>query len=323
MSVPQARRHRDATRRARAEALALVSLLCACAEPWDPPGLRGHRAALDALPAQRLRDATPYLLPVRGELIEFFCRWPTAAPLGVHLAEDASAEERGALEAALAAWEGAGLGVRFVPATRERADIVLEFVEAVPGGRAAATGSTLADCRIESLAAGALDGARVPARMARSRIRIVRRDSEGWEASDHARFATELLGVALHELAHALGFQGHARFGGGILAPDTRESTRVARGLRAGGPFREPTLEALYRLPSGVVLARHPVPRVRTSPLDDWIARSSGLEGPFVRVGDRSGRIFWRTGQGAERGFTLTSVVTARAHPERLLLLGD
>ena len=302
---------------------ALAAAALACAAPWDPPGLRVHAAALSAVPGHRLRDATPYLLPLDGELVEFFCRFEREAQLGVHLPADATPDERRALVAALDAWQGAGLGVRFAEAAPERAQILFELVAPERSARAEGTGYTLADCRLASLTPAALAGERLPARMARARIRIVRRDATGWSAADHAFFAGEVLGVALHELAHALGFQGHARFGEGLLAPDTRESTRVARRLLAGEPFREPTLEALYRLPSGVVLARRPVPAVRTAALDALAKELEGLDGPFVRVGDRSGRVFWRTPEGGEDGVTLFSLATARAHPERLVLLPD
>lgn len=311
----------------RAAALGLVLAGCAagCAEPWAPPGLAPHRATL-AGHAHRLHDATPYLLPVRGELVSFFCRWDVTRPLTVRLPADATPHESRALEAALSAWEGAGLGVRFErrPAADPRpADVAFRFLAHDATSRAGGTGYTLADCRLDSLAPSALERPRLTARLARARIRIVRRETTEWTEADHAWFAGELAGVALHELAHALGFQGHARFGGGLLDRDTRESTPVGRAVLAGRPFAEPTLAALYALPSGVVLERVAVPRVRTAALDDWIAEPPGVDGPFVRVGDRTARIFWRRADGRERGVTLASVATARAHPERLVLLPD
>jgi len=297
-----------------------AALLAACASPWDPPGLRPHRAVLAAHPGQRLFDATPYLLPVRGELIEFLCRWPTARPLAIHLPEDATADEQRALDAALAAWESAGLGVRFERVSAERAQIDVAFLAPAQTERAEGTGYTLADCRVADTRPSALAGARLPARLERAHVRIVRRESTTWSAADHARFAGEVAGVALHELAHALGFQGHARFGGGILARDTRRTTAVGRRVLGGARFVEPTLETLYALPPGLVLARHRVPTVRTEALDAQLAIRPG---PLVRVGDRSGRIFWRAPGGRERGFTLVSVYVARSRPERLVLLSD
>ena len=204
-----------------------------------------------------------------------------------------------------------------------RRGISIVFLHADETVRAEGTGYTLADCRLAGAGRAALAGERLPAQLWRARIRIVRRDAEEWEERDHRHFASEVAGVALHELAHALGFQGHARFGGGILARDTRESTRVGRALLRGETFREPTLRALYALPSGQVLVRHPVPRARTEPLDGLVASPPEGDGPFVRVGDRTGRVFWRSADGTERGVTLHSVVTARAHPERLVLLPD
>lgn len=304
-------------------ALALAVALAGCATPWDPPGLRRHRAALEAHPGQRLFDATPYLLPARGELVEFFCRWPDGRPIPIHLPEDATPDERRALDAAVAAWASAGIGVRFEPVSRERAlqgGIEISFLAPDHTTRAEGTGYTLADCRLADASPAALARAVLPASMERARIRIVRRDSRTWSPADHAFFAGEVAGVALHELAHALGFQGHTHFDDGILARDTRHSTVVGRRVLAGEAFHEPTVAALYELPSGIVLVRHPVPRVRTALLD---ALLDALRGPLVRVGDRSGRIFWRTASGGEEGVTLVSVVEARAKPDRLVLLPD
>jgi hypothetical protein len=304
-------------------ALALAVALAACATPWDPPGLRLRRAALDAHPGQRLFDATPYVLPARGELVEFFCRWPDGQPIPLHLPEDATPDERRALEAAASAWESSGIGVHFEPASRERVragGIEVSFLAPDRTSRAEGTGYTLADCRIADASPDALARAVLPASLERARIRIVRRDSRTWSPADHVFFAGEVAGVALHELAHALGFQGHTQFDDGILARDTKYSTVVGRRVLAGAAFREPTLAALYDLPSGVVLDRRPVPRVRTAPLDSLL---DAARGPLVRVGDRSGRIFWLTPSGGERGVTLVSVVEARERPERLVLLPE
>jgi len=302
---------------------ASVALLSGCARPWDPPGLRPYHAALAAHPGQRLSDATPYLLPARGALVEFFCRWPSGRAIPLYWPADVTPDERRALEAAVSAWESTGIGVRFERASREHArarGIEIEFLAHDTTARAEGTGYALADCRVSDASPAALARTELPAVMERARIRIVRRDHATWSPADHAFFAGELAGVALHELAHALGFQGHARFGDGILARDTRRSTAVGRRVLAGVAFREPTLAALYDLPPGIVLARRPVPPVRTAPLDPRLDRRPG---PLVRVGDRSGRIFWRTSSGDESGVTLVSVVEARARPERLVLLPD
>jgi len=305
--------------RAGLYAAVAAAMLAACATPWDPPGLRPHRAELQRHPGQRLSDATPYLLPVQGELIEFFCRWPTDRPLRIHLPQSANRHERRALDAAVAAWESAGLGLRFERVPRPQAEIDVAFLEADQTLRAEGTGFTLADCRLAAAGPGAIAGPRLPAQLDRARIRIVRREQDEWSEEDHAYFAGELTGVMLHELAHALGFQGHTEFVDGILARDTKRSTRVGRRILAGEPFREPTLAALYGLPSGVVLSRRGVPIARTEALDRLLP---GRPGPWVRVGDRNGRVFWRAPKG-EWGVTLVSVTTARRQPERLVLLPD
>ncbi len=302
----------------RAFALLLVAGLAACAQPWDPPALRPYRGGIDLHGGHRLKDLTPYVLPWAGEVLELVCRWPEG-PVPVHVPPDATPDEARAIEAAIDAWEALDLGLRFPRVAREAAAIRFELVPHRTG-RLGGTGFTLADCAVDPSRVGA---DRVPARLVSARIRILRRDTAEWDARDHAFFASEVAGVALHEMAHALGFQGHATFGEGILRPDTRYSTRIGRRLLQGGGFDDPTLRALYGIPSGLVLARHPVPAVRTEWVDRLAARAPahGLEGPWVRVGDRDGRVFWRGGE--EWGVTISGIQTARAHPERIVLLPD
>lgn len=316
-------RSRTLARRARTTALVLVAAV-ACAAPRDPPALRPWQAALAPYPEHRLRDATPYVLPWRGQVIEFLCRFEPAAPISVALPPDATPHEARALEAALRAWEAAGVGVRFEPAPPERAAIVFRFVAPEASLRAEGTGATRADCRVDAEAGAAAAGARIPARLAGAEIRIVRRESEEWDASDHAWFAGEVAGVALHELAHALGYQGHARFGGGILARDTRETTPIGRRVLAGeAALADETLAALYRLPSGLVLRRTAVSPARTGWIDRLARAAGDRAGPFVRVGDRDGRVFWRLADGTPVGVTLASLHRTLADPARLVLLPD
>ena len=94
---------------------ALVALLCVgCAEPaWEPARLEARHPALAALEGHRLGDVRPYYLPLGGRLTLFLCRWPDGARIPVTLPAHATPAERGKLEAALAAWERAGLPLRF------------------------------------------------------------------------------------------------------------------------------------------------------------------------------------------------------------------
>ena len=48
--------------------------------------------------------------------------------------------------------------------------------------------------------------------------------------------------------------------------------------------------------------------------------QSAGWSGPFARVGDSEGRLFWRDARGDSIAFTLTGLGAARDDPARLRL---
>jgi len=76
---------------------------------------------------------------------------------------------------------------------------------------------------------------------------------------------------------------------------------RVARRVLRGERFEAPTLRALYALPSGTVLQRIAVGSDRTRIVDRLAERAQARAwpGPFVRVGDLDGFVFWRDDAGA------------------------
>jgi len=303
-------------------ALVAAALGAACASGGGD--LAARFPALRSIGGQRLADAHPYVLPREGEVVLFLCRWSASAPIPVSLPPDASAEERGALEAALHAWEGAGLGVRFTEVGAERAAIRIALEEGpVRTGAGLDTGNTVADCRLAPLSQQG--GVAVRAELVGAAIRLARHTNPDWQ--DHARALTpaELAGSALHELGHALGFEGHARQGDTVMVREVEVVQHAGRDLLAGEPFSDATLRALYALPSGAVVSRAPVGAARTEEVDRMarLAEREGLDGPYARVGESAARLWWRDGAGNEYGFLVPKLPALVRDPQTLALLPE
>ncbi len=134
----------------------------------------------------------------------------------------------------------------------------------------------------------------------------------------------ELAGSALHELGHALGFQGHVRIGSSVMRRQVDEARRAGRRLLAGAVFSDPALSALYAVPSGSVVGRLALPHGRTRPVDRLLAlaRAGALVGPIARMGDLEGQILFRSEGGAAYAIWLRGVAAALAgHPEAFEVL--
>ncbi|MGI9591178.1 MAG: hypothetical protein ACR2P8_07410 [Myxococcota bacterium] len=300
-------RRRSPVRRGAALALLLaVGCAGASSDPWDLARLEREHPALAAVPGHRLRDVRPYALAASGRLTFFLCRWPDGAKIPLAIAGDATPEERRAIERALAAWEGAGLGIAF--ARRERLTrpegVEIRVIDDLIAGGA----NTIADCAVGPAGLSRGDGA-LPARIAFASVHLARGDPR-------------LTGSALHELGHALGFQGHPRRGDTVMAPGVKAARLAGERVRAGELSGDPALSALYAVPSGTVLARRSLPPERTRPFDRLAANAgrAGWSGPFARVGDEEGRLFWRDARGDAIAFTLTGLTPARQDPRRLVL---
>jgi hypothetical protein len=283
--------------------LALALAAAACAAPAPRDALR----------------ARPYVFATGGEVELLACRFTEDAPLGVWLAPGASASEAHVLDAALASLEGVAPGVRFLRTGEGAASLRIRFVDA-PVARADGTlgaGRTIADCRLGA------PGAR--AALVVAELEIARTTPPGWRGGPRPLAAEELAGALLHELAHALGAAGHAPRGDPLLDAAPEAARRLGRRALAGEKTASPTLAALYARPPGDVLARAPVDPRRTRELDRFarLAAANGLDGPYLRAGDVSGRIFWRDGAGREWGFLVTDLAALARDPARLLLLPE
>lgn len=292
----------------------VVAVLCAgaaaavlgCAQPaWDATGLEGRYPALREVDGHRLGDVRPFYWPAGGQLTLLLCRWPDGARIPVVLPRDGTADERRRVEAALAAWEGAGLGIRFVPVPAlDAGGIEIELVE----GMLAWGANTIADCQVD--AGGA--GERLPARIVYASIQLARNDPR-------------LVGSALHELGHALGFQGHPRRGDSIMLRDADRLRRTGDRVWNGASFTDATLAALYSVPSGTVLTRITLRPGETEPIDRLRAMGSaqGWRGPWLRVGDREGLVRWRTRRGRDVSVLLRGLSAALERPDGLVLEPD
>jgi hypothetical protein len=331
------RRHRAAARgaalhrSASAGLAALAAALGACAgERFDAAALEARYPELRALAPHPLDEARPYALPLAGALTLFLCRWPSGASIPVSIAADASPAQREALAAALAAWEGAGLGVRFAPGEgplgRAGGGRVLgapaPHREQDPGATGAAgirvrlrddfvTGQadTAADCAVEG-PPGPADALVPGARLVAASIHLARADP-------HPRL------TLLHELGHALGFQGHAPRGRTLMLARESEVLERARRVTAGGPLEDAGLRALYAVPSGSVVARVALGRAQTLPADriQALAAERGLAGPFARVGDREGLLWWADAAGRRLALRIEGAGRALRHPAALRLV--
>lgn len=267
---------------------------------------------------------TPYLLPRADALIWFLCRWESEQPLRTSLPADASPRERELLELALASWEEAGLGLRFdkVP-EGHAAEIAISIADGNDAGRA---GSATALCAVASR------GEDFAARLVTAEVSLSRtnRDMLGRAVP---LLDEEWLGAALHEIGHALGFQGHTR-SGGIMVRNIEEVRRLGRRVLDGAPLEAPSVAALYRVPSGARLARVALPAGSTAAIDRLaeLAQTKGYRGPLVQVGDirvsaerrlSTARIAWWDEQGRSVGVGIPDLRETLRDPSRLEIRPD
>jgi hypothetical protein len=291
-------RARGAEARVRAAPLGAVLALLACAAvpgSGGPSGLAGLH---------------PYVLPRAGRVTLLTCRFDPALPIGVALEPGATREEGTATDAALRAWEGAGLGVHFVDAPADHAQIEVAFRDE-PLTRAdgsAAAGRTVADCRV---------GERIE--LADARVEIAR----SWQARGGPRAPTreELIGTLVHELGHALGWSGHARRGDLALDAAPEAARRTGERVLAGETLDSPALRALYAVPAGTPLADVAVTPAQTQLVDRFaaVAVRHKLEGPYLRTGDVAARVFWRDPSDAsEYGFAVLDLPKVLRNPEKI-----
>lgn len=236
------------------------------------------------------------------------------------LPPDASPAERALLLRALEAWEGAELGVRFAEAPPAEAEIAIAF-EPDDSRYAAATE---AECRVERAARAGAAGDRLPARLVRARVGL-RRAQLDWRGHRAPLDDAQLIGAALHELGHALGFQGHASAGETVMLRNLERVRDIGRSVRDGAPLRDAALAALYRVESGAVVERAALPASRSAPVDRLaaLAARAGDGSLLVRAGDVTQRIAFVGDDGEPLRVFLRDVREALRDPARLELAAD
>ncbi len=314
-------------RRAAWSGAALMVLAACAAPPLDLGAVAARHPALASHFGHRLRDLHPYPWPRSGRLAWLTCRFETPSELGVALPPDADPAARRALRAALAALDSAGLGVRFREAPPGVARITIRLAPGpVPTDTGPGLGRATADC--ELLDPSAFEGGVgdvVPARLAGAEVWLAR-SLPGVPFRDRSELSeAELAAVALHELGHALGFQGHPEGGRTVVARLPATFSALGRAVLAGEELRDATLRALYALPSGTVLRVDSVVRARTEPLDRLLveAQRRGFAGPFLRVGDKVARIGFRAGGAEAASLQLSEVPALLRGAGGLVLLPD
>ena len=289
---------------------------------WDVGALEGRFPAVQAAKGHRLGDATPFLLPANDSVHFFLCRWSDDETIPLALSGHVEPELRRAVEWAARAWEGA-LGIRFEwRETLAGRGIEIRFAD--PTSRnVAVAGHAIADCEVDGRDAAAIDSpGTVPARLtgASIQLRRLQTDQLGREIP---LTLEEVVGSALHEFGHALGYSGHAHSGHTVMVRSVDAVRRAGRRLLAGETFFDATLRALYRVPSGTIVGQADL-RTDTSREIDALRSLAGkleLRGPYVNVGDDRVRIAWKRRDGHDYPFLIFDPRSAIDHPELLTIV--
>lgn len=301
----------SAQRRERRWTTALIALVASatilgCPAPlggWDLAELSADEPRLSELPEHRLGDLVPYPAPFDAGYELVSCRWDTDGPIPVRLrlTGERLRWARHAVESLSAGTPGIDLAIEALPSPSRSSSgdidvidvIEMGLVESLGDDAPIGVGDTLVACDVasrEDPAFGTLGGAEI-----RMRSSVLDQIDEVVAIS-----AEDWTGALMHELGHALGFQGHLRAGHSILIRDESELRRAGRAALAGELWRDETLAALYRIAPGRRLGW----RSSTAESRRWLAAIEAAigpqrSGPRARVGDRHAQLEWRSEEGA------------------------
>lgn len=289
---------------------AIGLLALACVRPvggWDLAALEARHPVLRSIADHRLGDLRPYPALVDGHLVLVTCRFapPEGAvsvqPEGARWPTDWAEETVASLDRAL---PSLALRLRPIAATAPIGDgIRVRSIDAAEARGPRGLADTLSECDVSVTPA---DRAPVRGRITQGEIRIRRRIVASAGLTQEAS-AEEWVAALLHELAHALGFQGHAALGDSPLVLDQHRLRALGRRVLAGEPIAAPNLRALYALPPGTRLGEVRLDAggrgVVAAAVEAVAARSAAHgppRGPFATVGDREARLAWRWNDGNE-----------------------
>lgn len=297
--------------------VSLLAVTVACVPPrggWDSAALVRETSGLRSLAGQRLGDMVPFPALVQEQdrsapprLALVACRFAAGTTLRIRADGPGWNEPVGAAALAALAHALEGLGLSLERTTASPAEIEIRAYEGEVADAPEGLGDTLVECDVSSEAAGA--GTPAPrglVRRAEIRMRRSGVDAAGLiqRASDES-----WIGALLHELAHALGFSGHAATGHSLLVRDESRLREIGRAVLKGEPLSDPTLAALYQLQPGRILGE----RALTPGGEAWLLALLRLDAKHeaagnrrtalvASVGDREARLVFRYADGSGFG---------------------
>ena len=297
---------------------ALLLLLVACVPTrggWDSQSLVRDTPGLRALSGQRLGDMVPFpgLVASAGpagspRLALVVCRFAAGTALRIRSKGPGWSEPAGAAALAALAPTLARLGLSLERTTAAPAEIEIHAHVGPEAEAPDGLGDALVECDVSNDVGGEAGlGPRGLVRRADIRMRRSGIDAKGLvqRASDDA-----WIGALLHELAHALGFSGHAATGRSLLVRDEGVLREIGRAVLQGQLLSDPTLTALYQLRPGQVLGERALTPASATWLRAVLRLDAEREAAGIRrtalvasVGDREARLSFRYADG--RGFGL------------------
>ncbi len=269
---------------------------------WDSDALVEQVPEIREIRGQRIGDLTPYPALVDGRVTLVACRFASPArPIPVVVSGDDWPSAWG--EAALEAVEAAVGSVSFErrPGPLDAPGIHIRSISTAGGAGPVGLADTRAECDVRLREDSAAD---VRGHLLRSQVRI-RRRVLGTFAQGRAATAEGWVGAMLHELGHALGFQGHAAVGDSLVQLEQSRLRLLGRRALEGEPVPAPNVRALYALAPGTRLGSVTLSASAQSVVDE-VAREVEARGrrsgpPIAArsvVGDRHARLAWSWGEG-------------------------